>query len=211
MITVSLRQALPRLNLRRATLRSVRTRIFIGVGAWLLGVVTATCGSLLAVSLLGNGFGVSAGQGQQLTAAAVNAALASAPKERTAAPAGHRSPAPSKAHHARAKHASSPPVTPVAPVQDAQPGTLLASPAGTVVASCGPAGAYLVSWSPAQGYGSEQVVRGPAAIARVTFDAGSSSLTLAVSCHAGSPIANTVWGHDDDGGSGNGGYGGGDN
>jgi hypothetical protein len=211
MIAVPLRQALPRLKVCRATLLSVRTRIFIGVGAWLLGAVTATCGSLLAVSLLGTGFGVSAGQGQQLTAAAVSAALASAPKEHTAPPAGHRSTAPPKAHHARAKHASSPPVTPVAPVHDAQTGTLLASPAGTVVASCGPAGAYLVSWSPAQGYGSEQIVRGPAAIARVMFDAGSSSLTMAVSCHAGTPVADPVWGHDDDGGSGSGGYGGGDN
>jgi hypothetical protein len=193
----------------------VRTRIFIGVGAWLLGVVTATCGSLLAVSLLGTGFGVSAGQGQQLTTAAVNAALASAPKERAAAPAGHRSPAPPNAHHARAKHASSPPVTPAAPAapaQDAQTGTLLASQAGTVVASCGPAGAYLISWSPAQGYGSGQVLRGPGPAADVTFDAGVHALTMRVSCRSGVPVAATSWGHDDDGGSGSDdGSGGGDN
>lgn len=178
------------------------------MGAWLLGAVTATCGSLLAVSLLGTGFGVSAGQGQQLTAAAVNAALASPPKEHTAPPAGHGSPVPStRPHRARGQHARTPqssPAAPASPVQDAQPGTLLASPAGTLVASCGPGGAYLVSWSPAQGYGSEQIVRGPAAIARVMFDAGSSYLTMAVSCHAGTPVANTVWGHDDDGGSGGG-------
>jgi hypothetical protein len=185
----------------------VRTRIFIGVSAWLLGVVTAICGSLLAVSLLGNGFGVSAGQGQQLSTAAVNAALASVPNEHTSAPAAHGSARPPKAPHIRAKHASSPSVTPAAPAQNAQTGTLLASPAGTVVASCEPAGAYLVSWSPAQGYGSDQVLRGPAPEAEVTFDGGTHATTMRVSCRGGVPVAATSWGHDDDGGSGDDGSG----
>lgn len=185
------------------------------MGAWLLGAVTATCGSLLAVSLLGNGFGVSAGQGQQLTAAAVNAALASAAKEHTAAPAGHASPAPPKAKRAHAKHtrsARTTPAAPATPTQDAQTGTLLASAAGTVVASCGPAGAYLISWSPAQGYGSDQVLRGPGPAAEVTFDAGAHALTMRVGCRSGVPVAATSWGYDDDGGSGGyDGSGGGDN
>ncbi len=194
----------------------MRTRIFIGVGAWLLGAVTATCGSLLAVSLLGNGFGVSAGQGQQLTTAAVNAALASAAKEHTTAPAGQASPAPLKPKRAQAKHARSPrtaPTAPAAPTRDTQTSTLLASAAGTVVASCGPAGAYLNSWSPAQGYGSDQVLRGPGPAAEVTFDAGAHALTMRVSCRGGVPVAATTWGRDDDGGSGgdDGSGGGGDN
>ena len=200
-----------------ASVLFVRTRIFIGVGAWLLGVVTATCGSLLAVSLLGNGFGVSAGQGQQLTAAAVNAALASAAKEHTTAPADQAAPAPPKPKRAHPKHARSPrtaPVAPAAPAQDAQPGTLLTSAAGTVVASCGPAGAYLISWSPAQGYGSDQVLRGPGPAAEVTFDTGAHALTMRVSCRSGVPVTATSWGRDDDGGSGGddgSGSGGGDN
>ena len=49
-------------------------RILAGVGAWLLGAGTATAGSLLAVSLLGQG--IAASPGQQLTADAVNRALA---------------------------------------------------------------------------------------------------------------------------------------
>ena len=49
-------------------------RILAGVGAWLLGAGTATAGSLLAVSLLGQG--IAASPGQQLTAAAVSRALA---------------------------------------------------------------------------------------------------------------------------------------
>ena len=50
-------------------------RIAVGVGAWLLGVGAATGGSLLAVSLLGQG--IAANNSQQLTAAAVSRALAS--------------------------------------------------------------------------------------------------------------------------------------
>src|SRR5579863_3005132 len=50
-------------------------RIAVGVGAWLLGVGAATGGSLLAVSLLGQGIAIS--NSQQLTPAAVARALAS--------------------------------------------------------------------------------------------------------------------------------------
>ena len=46
----------------------MHVRILAGVGAWLLGAGTATAGSLLAVSLLGQGIADS--PGQQLTAAA---------------------------------------------------------------------------------------------------------------------------------------------
>ena len=45
----------------------MRARIYIAVAAWLLGAATATGGCLLAVSLLGDGFGVTGGSGQQLT------------------------------------------------------------------------------------------------------------------------------------------------
>jgi hypothetical protein len=49
-------------------------RVLAGVGAWLLGVGAATASSLLAVSLLGQG--IATGTSQQLTAVAVNRALA---------------------------------------------------------------------------------------------------------------------------------------
>src|SRR5215831_7378886 len=54
-------------------------RIVAGVGAWLLGAGTATAGSLLAVSLLGQG--IAETTGQQLTTAAVNQALAREARE----------------------------------------------------------------------------------------------------------------------------------
>ncbi|HXZ73495.1 MAG TPA: hypothetical protein VEH31_21835, partial [Streptosporangiaceae bacterium] len=54
-------------------------RVFMGVGAWLLGVGAATAGSLLAVSLLGQGIAPSTSQ--QLTAADVYNALATEASE----------------------------------------------------------------------------------------------------------------------------------
>ena len=70
-------------------------RILAGVGAWLLGAGTATAGSLLAVSLLGQGIADS--PGQQLTTAAVNRALAR--ENQDAGDAGRRQrPLPSARH-----------------------------------------------------------------------------------------------------------------
>jgi hypothetical protein len=66
---------------------------------------------------------------------------------------------------------------------------LLTSEGGTLVASCAGARAYLVSWSPQQGFGSTDVVRGPAINARVTFIGGQLTVTMVVSCGAGVPTA----------------------
>ena len=57
----------------------VHGRIFLAVGAWLLGAGAATGGSLVAVSLLGQS--LAAPPTQQLTVAAVNRALANASNE----------------------------------------------------------------------------------------------------------------------------------
>jgi hypothetical protein len=53
----------------------VHRRILFGVAAWLLGAATATAGSLLAISLLGQG--ITGSSGQLLTQDAVNRALGS--------------------------------------------------------------------------------------------------------------------------------------
>jgi len=70
-------------------------------------------------------------------------------------------------------------------------GTVLASPAGTVVATCQAAGAYLISWSPQQGYEVGDVFRGPAATASVQFESRTAEVTMRVSCSAGVPSATT--------------------
>ena len=188
-----LRRALRSLNAGRANLEIVRTRILIAVSAWLLGAVTATGGSLLAVSQLGQGLVDSTNQ--QLTTGAVNSALAReqagqaatspARPPHTARPA-HRTRAVHAVHPAARMHQPSPAATPP-PAEP--PGTLLASAGGTVLATCQPAGAYLLSWSPQQGYEALGVVRGPAAVVSVRFAAPSRSLTMRVTCNQGLPTA----------------------
>jgi hypothetical protein len=168
----------------------VHGRIYLAVAAWLLGASAATGGSLVAVSLLGQS--LAAPPTQQLTVAAVNRALASDSKGRAAA-----SPSASAASPSAAPAFPSPSATPAATA-----GTLLTSSGGSVVAACGSSGAYLISWSPQQGYLAEDVVRGPAPLARVSFLAGQSGVTMSVSCTASTPSAAITTLRGDDGGSG---------
>jgi serine/threonine-protein kinase len=81
--------------------------------------------------------------------------------------------------------------TSAAPSGSTPAGTVLASPEGTVVATCQAGGAYLISWSPQQGYEVGDVFRGPAATASVQFESRTSEVTMKVSCTAGVPSATT--------------------
>ena len=152
-------------------------RILAGVGAWLFGAGTATAGSLLAVSLLGQG--IAASPSQQLTAAAVNRALARESREprpgrprRDPVTLAHvwNGPARRDPHHgaptrpglARVVHRDRAPRRrrATSPGPQAAAGTVLTSPGGTVLAECLAAGTYLVSWSPTQGYETSDVTGG---------------------------------------------------
>jgi hypothetical protein len=164
----------------------VHSRILLGVAAWLVGAAAATGGSLLAVSVLGQGMNPA---GEQVSVETVNRALAKEAAERSAAMP-RRSVSPSASPAAppspKARH-SAPPPSP-----DTGGGKVLTSPGGTLVASCAGARAYLVSWSPQQGFGSSDVVRGPATEAQVTFTGGQLTVTMVVSCDAGAPTATST-------------------
>ena len=184
------------------TLGRVHVRILAGVGAWLLGAGAATGSSLLAVSLLGQGIADS--PGQQLTTAAVNSALAheaqegspadtqttrpSVPTSSVTRPAASR---PSVTQPTPAMLSATPSPTPAvsqtfaAPSPPAAVGSVLTSQGGTVLAECRSAGAYMVSWSPTQGYEATGVIRGPAATVRVIFESSSNSVTMVVTCPDG--------------------------
>ena len=86
----------------------------MGVGAWLLGVGTATAGSLLAVSLLGQGIAPSASQ--QLSPDAVIRALSVEATETTGPALSSPLPVPSKARPRKSRSPSAPP-----PQAQAQP------------------------------------------------------------------------------------------
>ena len=179
----------------------MHSRIFLGVAAWLVGAIAATGGSLLAVSMLGQGMMPGGEERQSVTT--VNRALAKEAAERAAVlprraisrrragspPASRVAPPSPVARHTPPPRspADRPSASPSSP--RAAGGTLLTSQGGTLVASCAGARAYLVSWSPQQGFGSSDVVRGPAATAQVTFIGGQLTVTMVVSCDAGLPTA----------------------
>jgi hypothetical protein len=171
---------------------TVHTRVFLAAGAWLLGVVAATGGSLAAVSLIGQS--IAAPPTQQLTVSAVSHALASGRQEPDPSAAARPSTAPS------VRRAGA---TPEASVSGTSAtGTLLSSSGGSVLAGCAGSDAYLISWSPQQGYAADDVVRGPAARARVVFLAGSGGVSLTVTCTDSVPtdVVSPVQGDDDGGG-----------
>jgi hypothetical protein len=177
----------------------VSARFLAGVGAWLLGAGAATGGSLLAVSVLGQG--LAPAPSQQLTETAVSRALASEAVEATPSPSSPQ-PAVSTSATPLVPHVKKTSAAPSAPPSPApQPtDTVLTSAGGTVMADCQAAGAYLASWSPAQGYEATKVIRGPAATAKVTFASSRRLVTMAISCTGGTPsTANTVtnWGGDE--------------
>ena len=176
----------------------MHSRIFLGVAAWLVGASAATGGSLLAVSMLGQG--MMPGGEEQQSVTTVNRALAKEAAERAAvlprrassprravAPPTSRVPPPPRVALHTARPTARPAASPSSP--GTAGGTLLTSQGGTVVASCAGARAYLVSWSPQQGFGSSDVVRGPATNAQVTFIGGQLTVTMVVSCAAGVPTA----------------------
>jgi hypothetical protein len=174
------------------SLRSVHGRFLVGVGAWLLGASAATGGSLLAVSALGDS--IAPAPSQQLTPAGVSRALASETLEVTRSPAPPQPPVSSSAkpmQHPKKRHPAPPPQPSPAPSPQSTT-TVLTSVGGTVVAGCQASGAYLVSWSPAQGYGVGTVVKGPAATAKATFTGARKQVTMAVTCPGGTLSEHTT-------------------
>jgi hypothetical protein len=64
---------------------------------------------------------------------------------------------------------------------------VVSSPGGTAIVRCLGSGAYLVSWSPAQGYYADDVHRGPAAEVVVRFESETRSDVVSARCPAGVP------------------------
>jgi hypothetical protein len=170
-------------------------------GAWLLGACAATGGSLLAVSLIGKGMaaGFPAQSAADVTApASVTGATAGtrAPVSPTSSAVAAARPVPPRPASTSARPRRASPSSPPRP-QTASPGTstpdgtVLTSQGGEVVASCGAAGAYLMSLSPQQGYAVSAENRGPAATAQVTFQSGTDTVTMVITCTAGVPTATT--------------------
>ncbi|HTA08511.1 MAG TPA: hypothetical protein VK836_08380 [Streptosporangiaceae bacterium] len=172
------------------------SRFLVGLGAWLLGAGIATTGSMIAVHELAHGLLVS--QAQQLGAGTAGVGLT----------AGAASPSPSPGTPSATASSSRPPArrqTMRASASSDAPtlaGTLLESGEGSAMADCVASGAYLLYWSPDQGFWAEDVVRGPAGTASVTFRGPGAGVIMRVSCPAGVPVAHLYRLAGDDGDDG---------
>ena len=170
----------------------MRSRLLIGVTGWLLGAVTATAGSLYAVDQLGEG--LLAQHTKRVSVAMVNRELAQEGSERPTPPA-TRPPSPSPSQSPSASSAAS--TRAARTVPGAQPQRhppasttrVLDTAGGQAEAECKQGDAYLVYWSPGQGYDIHDLRRGPAPVASVTFTNASGGVVLRVTCaSSGNPV-----------------------
>jgi hypothetical protein len=155
----------------------IRTRsALLAVSAWTVGAAAAVGVGLLALSLVGNTF--LNGPSDPL-AQAGNPLPATQPTATMSCPA----------TTVPALTADSP-----ASASAGASGTerQLSSAGGSVLARCTADGAYLVLWSPAQGYHAGDVIRGPAASARVEFESLTSEIKVVVTCVGGVLQANVL-------------------
>jgi hypothetical protein len=166
----------------------------LGVGAWLLGATSATAGSLYAVGQLGNS--LLAVSTKQISVAMVNADLAQENAQRavplpssTRRSSDHGNKLAGK--HRRIKTSRLPSHS-RSPVAGSSAGTLLTSLDGSAEAVCTASGAYLSYWSPQPGFEVDDVMRGPAAAASVTFRGTSGGIEMKVTCDGGVPVKRLV-------------------
>ncbi|WP_426512966.1 hypothetical protein ACPPVO_21355 [Dactylosporangium sp. McL0621] len=152
-------------------------RVAVSALAWSAGATAAVTVSLIALSSINPDN--ASGPPQQLAPDSLTHAVAasSAPVSPDGLVATSSAPVP-------------PTETPARPAASA--GSVqrsLASSGGTVVARCTGGSAYLVSWSPAQGYQVAHVERGPAAEVEVVFRnaAGHTRIEIEIRCVAGIP------------------------
>jgi hypothetical protein len=153
----------------------MRRGLFV-VGGWLLAAAIAAGVGVLAVSLLSSSFAGTRVRllDQQTVARDLAKATGSAHPPSSARPSPR---APSPSVPASSTPGRSPASHPVS--------RSFASPGGAVVARCTATNAYLVSWTPGQGFETDEHVRGPAKTAYVSFDSDGRKVFVTVSCRNG--------------------------
>jgi hypothetical protein len=154
--------------------RSTPARTLIAVAGWLTAAVVATLIGVGALRLVGES--IAGTPGGVLSQEEVDRQLATA----TAA-SGSPSPSP-------------PPASPSTSVPAPSIGAsharqVFKARGGSAVAECDGTAARLVSYWPAQGYGTHEVREGPAAEAEVDFRGSAGRSKIKVRCAAGQPVA----------------------
>lgn len=148
-------------------------RILLVIGGWLLAAAAAAAVGLLAVSLLGSG--ITAERVQPLSQQQAASALAHAGPTGTPR--------------------AGPTTTPTTTVRSVT--RPLHSPGGSVIARCTGSTVYLLSWTPGQGFESDDEIQGPARTAYVKFESDHLDVYLTITCRNGTPVATAATDPDD--------------
>lgn len=138
-----------------------RARALLTAGGWLAAAAAATTVGVISISAAGSD--IAGTTATPLSQDQVRKALASA-SEQTASPQPAASP-------------SGPGVT-----------RTLSTPGGSIIARCADGKAALLSWSPAQGYQTDDIQRGPARTATMKFESGDTEIRVSVTCPGGTPV-----------------------
>ncbi|SBT55054.1 septum formation initiator [Micromonospora narathiwatensis] len=155
-----------------------RRPLLAAVG-WLATTVAATLVGLGAIRLVGDGItGTPGGVRDQREVASALASPEPAPPA-SGGPTGSPTPTAAPA-------SPTPTVSPTATAAQRS----FATPGGTAVAECGPAGVRLVTWSPRQGYWVKETPdRGPDDHVEVRFEGPAGEHELKLRCVGGQPVA----------------------
>lgn len=168
-----------------------------------MGAVAAVAVGLLALSMIGDDLTSRTAQplSQDTVARWASAAPdAAAPSASTGSSEPAPAPSPSSPAGAGALTTATPAAAPAAQAGDAGVETVASSPGGTAIARCAGGQVYLVSWSPEQGYRTDDVARGPAAVVSVKFESDANKVVLSVRCVDGEPRPAVSQRADDHGG-----------
>lgn len=145
-------------------------------GGWLAAASAATAVGVTATTALGSGI--------------TSGATAPLSEQQVASELQHDTPA-----------ASGQPGSPAAPAPGAVTRTL-GTQGGTVIARCSAGQVTLVSWSPAQGFESEDVHAGPALAARIKFGSHGTDIEVTITCSGAVPVAHAASDRDSHSGRG---------
>jgi hypothetical protein len=158
-------------------------RLLPSVLAWTVGAVAAVGVGMLAVSLIGDGLSTRTGQPLTSDAIARESPSASAPRQSppsVSVSAGRET----GSKLAPSTRSTGPPTPAARPIS--RP---ITTSGGTAIVRCTGGLAYLVSWSPREGYTYDNVDRGPAQRVRVRFRSDEDKVDIRVTCPQGVPRA----------------------
>jgi hypothetical protein len=164
-------------------------RLSTGAAAWTVGAVASVAVSMLALTVIG---GVGGDVQPPAPIPALDNGLGGvAPSDSLSPRGGTGTPSATgqASAHPASPHPSAAPTGPPPASPTPGPPRQFQTSAGVLTGQCIGDLAYLVSWSPAPGYRVDDVRRGPAAIAQVTFENPTTRQEGAygVQCTAGVP------------------------